>query len=38
VLAATRQLVEADPAALLCTDDPTCRCAAALEQGLLSLG
>jgi len=38
VLAATRQLVEADPAALLCTDDPTCRCAAALEQRLLSLG
>ncbi|MEU8226956.1 AAC(3) family N-acetyltransferase [Kribbella sp. NPDC048915] len=38
VLSATRKLVEADPAALLCTDDPTCRCAAALEQRLVSLG
>jgi aminoglycoside 3-N-acetyltransferase len=38
VLAATRQLVEADPAALLCTDDPACRCAAALQQRLISLG
>ncbi|HEY3556498.1 MAG TPA: AAC(3) family N-acetyltransferase [Kribbella sp.] len=36
VLSATRQLVEADPAALLCTDDPACRCAAALQQRLLS--
>jgi aminoglycoside 3-N-acetyltransferase len=32
VLAATRQLIEADPAALLCTDNPECRCAAALQQ------
>ncbi|HZX05024.1 AAC(3) family N-acetyltransferase [Kribbella sp.] len=32
VLTATRDLIEADPAALLCTDDPTCRCAAALQQ------
>jgi len=37
VLAATRQLVENDPAALLCTDDPTCRCAAALQQRLAFL-
>jgi len=33
VLAATRQLVLADPAALLCTT-PTCRCAAAHQQRL----
>jgi aminoglycoside 3-N-acetyltransferase len=32
VLAATRQLILDDPAALLCTDDPECRCAAALQQ------
>ncbi|WP_329002795.1 AAC(3) family N-acetyltransferase [Kribbella sp. NBC_00709] len=32
VLAATRQLIEADPAALLCTDNAECRCAAALQQ------
>jgi aminoglycoside 3-N-acetyltransferase len=32
VLAATRQLIQADPAALLCTDNPECRCAAALQQ------
>jgi aminoglycoside 3-N-acetyltransferase len=40
VLAATRELVEADPAALLCTDEPVCRCAAALQQrlGFLSPG
>ncbi|NIK57008.1 AAC(3) family N-acetyltransferase [Kribbella shirazensis] len=37
VLSATRDLVEADPAALLCTDDPTCRCAAALQQRLAAL-
>ncbi|TCC41996.1 AAC(3) family N-acetyltransferase [Kribbella speibonae] len=37
VLAATRQLIEADPAALLCTTDPTCRCAAALQQRLAAL-
>jgi aminoglycoside 3-N-acetyltransferase len=37
VLAATRQLVEADPAALLCTDVPDCRCAAALQQRLAVL-
>jgi aminoglycoside 3-N-acetyltransferase len=24
--------IEADPAGLLCTNDPTCRCAAALQQ------
>ncbi|MFF0264529.1 AAC(3) family N-acetyltransferase [Kribbella sp. NPDC004536] len=36
VLSTTCQLIEADPAALLCTDDPSCRCAAALEQRLLS--
>jgi aminoglycoside 3-N-acetyltransferase len=38
VLAATRQLVEADPAALLCTDNPECRCAAALQQRLAVTG
>jgi aminoglycoside 3-N-acetyltransferase len=32
ILDATRELILADPAALLCTDDPECRCAAALEQ------
>jgi aminoglycoside 3-N-acetyltransferase len=32
VLAAARQLIQADPAALLCTDNPECRCAAALQQ------
>ncbi|TDW15637.1 AAC(3) family N-acetyltransferase [Kribbella kalugense] len=32
VLAATRQLILDDPAALLCTDDPECRCAAAFQQ------
>ncbi|MET9271073.1 AAC(3) family N-acetyltransferase [Kribbella sp. NPDC003557] len=37
VLAATRQLVENDSAALLCTDDPACRCAAALQQRLAFL-
>ncbi|TCC39680.1 AAC(3) family N-acetyltransferase [Kribbella sindirgiensis] len=37
VLAATRQLIEADPAALLCTTDPACRCAAALQQRLAAL-
>jgi aminoglycoside 3-N-acetyltransferase len=37
VLSATRRLIEADPAALLCTDDPTCRCAAALQQRLAVL-
>ncbi|MEU4194511.1 AAC(3) family N-acetyltransferase [Kribbella sp. NPDC026611] len=34
VLTATRDLILADPAALLCTDDPACRCAAALAQRL----
>ncbi|WP_427889340.1 AAC(3) family N-acetyltransferase [Kribbella sp. GL6] len=34
VLDATRDLIESDPTALLCTDDPTCRCAAALQQRL----
>ncbi|WP_020390727.1 AAC(3) family N-acetyltransferase [Kribbella catacumbae] len=34
VLAATRDLIQADPRALLCADDPTCRCAAAYEQRL----
>lgn len=37
VLSATRTLIEADPAALLCTDDPTCRCTAALHQRLAAL-
>ncbi|MER7247858.1 AAC(3) family N-acetyltransferase [Kribbella sp. NPDC000426] len=32
VLAATRQMIQADPTALLCTDNPECRCAAALQQ------
>lgn len=32
VLTTTRQLIASDPAALLCTTDPTCRCTAALEQ------
>jgi aminoglycoside 3-N-acetyltransferase len=36
VLAATRELVLADPGALLCTT-PTCRCAAAHEQRLATL-
>jgi aminoglycoside 3-N-acetyltransferase len=34
VIAETRALIEADPRALLCTDNPTCRCAAAYEQRL----
>ena len=37
VLAATRRLIMDDPAALLCTDDPTCRCTAALNQRLADL-
>ncbi|WP_350281396.1 AAC(3) family N-acetyltransferase [Kribbella sp. HUAS MG21] len=37
VLSATRDLVEADPTALLCTDDPTCRCRAALQQRLTAI-
>lgn len=32
VLDTATALIKADPAALLCTDDPECRCAAALEQ------
>lgn len=36
VLAATRDLIKADPRALLCEADPTCRCAAAYEQRLLA--
>jgi len=32
VLAVTTRMILADPAALLCTDDPACRCAAALNQ------
>ncbi|WP_432880971.1 AAC(3) family N-acetyltransferase [Kribbella sp. CA-245084] len=32
VLAAAQQLIQADPTALLCTDNPECRCAAALQQ------
>jgi aminoglycoside 3-N-acetyltransferase len=35
VLAATRELVLADPAALLCST-PGCRCVAAHEQRLLA--
>lgn len=38
VLAAATQLIEADPGALLCTDDPASRCAAAREQRLAYLG
>jgi aminoglycoside 3-N-acetyltransferase len=34
VLAATRERILADPGALLCDDDPACRCAAAYEQRL----
>ncbi|MEU4287906.1 AAC(3) family N-acetyltransferase [Kribbella sp. NPDC026596] len=34
VLAVTTRLILDDPAALLCTDDPACRCAAALNQRL----
>ncbi|MEV5966139.1 AAC(3) family N-acetyltransferase [Kribbella sp. NPDC051952] len=34
VLAATTRLVLDNPAALLCTDNPECRCAAALNQRL----
>ncbi|MGW7683651.1 AAC(3) family N-acetyltransferase [Kribbella sp. NPDC054772] len=37
VLDATRELVLADPAALLCTDNPECRCAAAIQQRLASV-
>jgi aminoglycoside 3-N-acetyltransferase len=36
VLAATRELILADPTALLCSD-PTCRCTAAQNQRLASL-
>ena len=36
VLAVTTRLIRADPGALLCDDDPACRCAAALEQRLLA--
>lgn len=32
VLAVTERLIGEDPAALLCTDDPECRCAGALQQ------
>lgn len=37
VLATTERLITADPKALLCDDDPACRCAAALQQRLLSI-
>lgn len=37
VLAATTRLILDDPAALLCTDDPNSRCAAALNQRLCAL-
>lgn len=32
VLAVTERMIGEDPAALLCTDDPDCRCAGALQQ------
>jgi aminoglycoside 3-N-acetyltransferase len=34
VIAAARDLIQEDPRALLCDDDPACRCAAAYEQRL----
>ncbi|GAA0622264.1 AAC(3) family N-acetyltransferase [Kribbella sandramycini] len=37
VLAVTTRLVLDDPGALLCSDDPECRCAAALAQRLAQL-
>lgn len=37
VLAATRQLVLDDPAAMLCTDEHDTRCAAAIQQRLLAM-
>ncbi|GAA1588313.1 AAC(3) family N-acetyltransferase [Kribbella sancticallisti] len=36
VLAATHARILADPRALLCSDDPACRCAAAYEQRLVA--
>lgn len=38
VLDTATALIEADPAALLCTDDPMCRCAGALQQRLAMIG
>jgi aminoglycoside 3-N-acetyltransferase len=38
VIAAARQRILADPRALLCDDDPACRCAAAYEQVLCAGG
>jgi aminoglycoside 3-N-acetyltransferase len=37
VLDCATRLIESDPAALLCDDDPACRCAAALQQRLAYL-
>lgn len=37
VLEATQDLIQANPRALLCEDDPTCRCAAAYEQRLRAI-
>jgi len=37
VVAAVQRLVLSDPSALLCDDDPSCRCAAAYQQRLAEL-
>ena len=37
IVAATQRLIVDDPGALLCSDDPECRCAAALQQRLAGL-
>jgi aminoglycoside 3-N-acetyltransferase len=37
VIAAARDLISRDPRALLCDDDPDCRCAAAYEQRLAAM-
>jgi aminoglycoside 3-N-acetyltransferase len=38
VLAAAERMIVDDPAALLCGDDIECRCQAALQQRLETLG
>jgi aminoglycoside 3-N-acetyltransferase len=38
VIAAARRQILADPRALLCDDDPACRCTAAYEQRLCTAG
>ncbi len=37
VITAARELIHQDPRALLCDDDPACRCAAVYGQGLQAM-